>query len=587
MIKLGLVFSFEIKAGADASVRFAEITPRAPREHKQQRTVCLIRFPTSMTVMMFATRRLASRLRCPSWQVSSHLHHGRPLSSTAPRNYQPPNAVDNPFEEQPREDDPLLEKDVPLDSFRKGGMKYHGEGVLDRTKVRRATSPKGVPESLMQDYTLPVFSLRDMCTCHLCVDHSTRQKLFSTVDIPLDISIKSVTELSDGIQVEWRNDMPTISGQSHVSFFKKETIDAMARTGSSKALPSLPHRRLWNDAQFRSEAPDISYEAYMQDDATLYQALQQLYSHGLLFLKDVPESAESVSRITQRIGPLKSTFYGETWDVRSVPQAKNVAYTSQDLGFHMDLLYMKQPPHLQFLHCIRSSASGGASLFSDSFKAVSDLYHNDRVAFGELECRPITFHYDHIDSHYYQQSRPLIELAPLKFGAKGFDDYKLLEHYKGRAGESSWLSGRFNLNDYLEAVSWSPPFQAPFQLTNSHSRWPGHQFAGDMEVYIRKWREAAGKFNDIIHREENVHERMMGPGECVIFDNRRVLHARKAFEVADAGKERWLRGSYLDKDPFISKLRVLAHRFANEGLAEGTEMNEEKDVRAEAAAAAA
>jgi gamma-butyrobetaine dioxygenase len=85
-----------------------------------------------------------------------------------------------------------------------------------------------------------------------------------------------------------------------------------------------------------------------------------------------------------------------------------------------------------------------------------------------------------------------------------------------------------------------------------------------MEVNIRHWHNAAKKFNDIIHREENIHERMMKPGECVIFDNRRVLHARKAFEVADAGKERWLRGAYLDKDPFMSKLRVLAHRFSTQ-----------------------
>jgi hypothetical protein len=59
------------------------------------------------------------------------------------------------------------------------------------------------------------------------------------------------------------------------------------------------------------------------------------------------------------------------------------------------------------------------------------------------------------------------------------------------------------------------------------------------------------------------------------------LHARKAFEVADAGKERWLRGAYLDKDPFVSKLRVLAHRFSTpKGFAVV------EDGEAEAAAAA-
>ena len=406
-------------------------------------------------------------------------------------------------------------------------------------------------------------TLRDMCTCPRCVDQSTRQKLFSTVEIPPDISLRNVTELPNGVEIQWSNDLPGFD-ESHKSVFPKEIFDAMAARGSSKTLPSLPARRLWTDSQFRKEVPDLTYEAYMEDDTILYKALQQLHSHGLLFLKDVPESAESVSRIVQRIGPLKNTFYGETWDVRSVPEAKNVAYTSQDLGFHMDLMYMEQPPHLQFLHCIRSSAVGGASLFTDSFKAVSELFHTDEDAFCDLEMRLITFHYDHIDSHYYQQSRPLIELAPLRFGTSTFPNYKGFRIFATRKATDPYLLEMFKLEDYLEAVSWAPPFQAPFQSANSHLTGSAQNLTTEIEHHVRFWYPAARKFNDIIHKEENIHERMMKPGECVLFDNRRVLHARKAFEVADAGKERWLRGAYLDKDPFMSKLRVLANRFEKE-----------------------
>ena len=417
------------------------------------------------------------------------------------------------------------------------------------------------PPNKFPDHGLPVMSLRDMCTCPRCVDPSTRQKLFVTAEIPADIALESVQELPHGVEIQWANDIPGTG--PHVSVFDKSIFNAMATTGSSKTLPPMPSRRLWNDDQFRAEVPDCTYEAYMQDDTVFYQALQKLHSHGLLFLKNVPESPESVIRITNRIGPLKNTFYGETWDVRSVPQAKNVAYTSQDLGFHMDLLYMKQPPHLQFLHCIRSSASGGASLFTDSFKAVAELFQSDEEAFCQLEKRPITFHYDHIDSHYYQQSRPLIELAPLDFGSTRFPNFQALQNSDKRVGRS-WIRDAFNLPDHLEAVSWAPPFQAPFELTNKFSRpsQASRHHIANMENNIRHWHAAAKKFNDIIHRPENIHERMMRPGECVIFDNRRVLHARKAFEVADAGKERWLRGAYLDKDPFVSKLRVLAHRFS-------------------------
>jgi len=405
---------------------------------------------------------------------------------------------------------------------------------------------------------LPVMSLRDMCTCPRCVDPSTRQKLFVTAEIPSDIALESVRELPNGVEIRWANDIPGV--EPHISVFDRSTFDAMAMTGSAKTLPPVPQRRMWDDTKIRKETRDLTYEAYMQDDAVLYQALKQLHSYGLLFLKDVPESADSVIRITERIGPLKNTFYGETWDVRSVPQAKNVAYTSQDLGFHMDLLYMEQPPHLQFLHCIRSSASGGASLFTDSFKAVDELFNTDEYAFCQLQKRPITFHYDHIDSHYYQQSRPLIELAPLNFHAVAFPNFETLR----RQAAYPWLQSCFELKDYIEAVSWAPPFQAPFQLTNNYTRRgpPRRDSTATMESNLREWHTAAKKFNDIIHKTPDIHERMMAPGDCVIFDNRRVLHARKAFEVADAGKERWLRGAYLDKDPFMSKLRVLAHRFS-------------------------
>lgn len=433
-----------------------------------------------------------------------------------------------------------------------------------------------------EHWVLPKLALRDMCTCPRCVDQSTRQKLFSTVEIPSTIGIQDVIELPDSLEIEWKHDLPGFEG--HKSVFSKKLINALASTGSSKTLPSLPSRRLWSDAEFRAEAPDMTYEAYMHDDATLYQALQQLHSHGLLFLKDVPESAESVARITQRIGPLKNTFYGETWDVRSVPKAKNVAYTSQDLGFHMDLMYMKQPPHLQFLHCIRSSAKGGASLFTDSFKAVKQLFEEDEGDFSMLQHRPMTFHYDHIDSHYYQQSRPAIELAPLTFGPHTFADFHGLRRSVKQNPYNAWIRDAFKLEDFLEAVSWAPPFQAPFQLTNAYTDIPDKNFGSTLEVVLRRWNDAARKFNALIHQEENIHERMMKPGECVIFDNRRVLHARKAFEVADAGKERWLRGAYLDKDPFMSKLRVLANRSQSSN---GASLNEDMELRAEAAAAAA
>ena len=505
---------------------------------------------------MFASQRTSTRLIQPTRQIKLGVNHVRLSSTQAPRirYHDHRKAKTVAFHDEQLQDPLRSERQQDLFQRQATG-RLRPRGTFARL-IGKVTEDES-------DYVVPVMTLRDMCTCPRCVDPSTRQKLFSTVEIPPNITLRTVTELPDGVEIQWGNDLPGFD-ESHKSVFNKDMFDAMAARGSSKTLPSLPARRLWTDKQFRKEVPDLTYEAYMEDDTILHKALQQLHSHGLLFLKDVPESPDSVSRIVQRIGPLKNTFYGETWDVRSVPEAKNVAYTSQDLGFHMDLMYMEQPPHLQFLHCIRSSAAGGASLFTDSFKAVAELLQSDEIAFCELEKRLITFHYDHMDSHYYQQSRPLIELAPLSFGGTNFTTYKAFRSLATRKSVDPRLQEMFKLEDYLEAVSWAPPFQAPFQTANSHAYEPWKSLTTQMEDHLRHWHPAARKFNDLIHRKENIHERMMKPGECVLFDNRRVLHARKAFEVADAGKERWLRGAYLDKDPFLSRLRVLTHRFGKE-----------------------
>lgn len=84
-----------------------------------------------------------------------------------------------------------------------------------------------------------------------------------------------------------------------------------------------------------------------------------------------------VEAIAIRIGPLRNTFYGSTFDVRIVLEAKNVVYTNQFLGFHMDLMYMNKPPGYQLLYCLENSCSRGESLFVDTFsaaKVIKDRY---------------------------------------------------------------------------------------------------------------------------------------------------------------------------------------------------------------------
>ena len=64
----------------------------------------------------------------------------------------------------------------------------------------------------------------------------------------------------------------------------------------------------------------------------------------------------------------------------------------------------------------------------------------------------------------------------------------------------------------------------------------------------RRWAELLGA------PERQLHVRL-APGDCLIFDNTRILHARTAFAVTGG---RHLQGCYADLDGLASTLAVLA-----------------------------
>ena len=161
---------------------------------------------------------------------------------------------------------------------------------------------------------------RDACKCSECIDPSDRQRNFSYADIPTGISFSKVSRAgNDGNSiVSWNNDAPPHStGKS--AFFDRETIASLRKPFRNPRwrLYNLP-QRLWDAKSFTQEINRVDFNEYINDDDTLTQALRLLWRDGLLFVDGVPESEKSVSRIVQRIGPLMTTFYGPTWDVRSV-----------------------------------------------------------------------------------------------------------------------------------------------------------------------------------------------------------------------------------------------------------------------------
>ena len=112
----------------------------------------------------------------------------------------------------------------------------------------------------------------------------------------------------------------------------------------------------------------------------------------------------------------------------------------------------------------------------------------------------------------------------------------------------------------IKAVNWSPPFQAPFLVNTGGgiSRGPSRYYSqeqNDDVAAFRTYTEAIHFFKMQLEMDHAILERKPEPGTAVIFNNRRIVHARRAFE--NQAGERWLRGAYIDTDVFRSRLRVL------------------------------
>ena len=69
----------------------------------------------------------------------------------------------------------------------------------------------------------------------------------------------------------------------------------------------------------------------------------------------------------------------------------------------------------------------------------------------------------------------------------------------------------------------------------------------------RRWAE-------LLARPERQLSLRLAPGDCLIFDNTRVLHARTAFGRSGGERRRHLQGCYADLDGLASTLALLERK---------------------------
>lgn len=386
-------------------------------------------------------------------------------------------------------------------------------------RAARALAPKTARSS----YTW----LRDVCQCPKCVHPSTKQKLHRSSD-RLDATVASESRTDEGRHVTWND--------GHTSFYPKHFLE---RYASPVHIAKFHHQipvQPWTSKSIQSVSSFFVTYSSLSSTQGLVTAIEQVSKYGILFITDVPNSKTSneeceVRTLAEKFGYIRPTFYGLLWDVANIRNSKNIACTNLNLDLHMDLLYFHHPPQYQILHCLRNKVSGGTSAFVDAFQVAEALRELSPASFSALATTPVPFQYINNGHHLYH-THLTIELDPLQ-------------------RDSVPLEKRT-----IKYVNYSPPFQGPLPL----SKEIDHFYA------------SLRRFADLLDAKENRYEYTMREGDAVLFDNRRVLHARTAFQdlpgvqVKEGDVNRWLKGCYLDDDALRDRYRVMKAKLESEGI---------------------
>jgi len=338
-------------------------------------------------------------------------------------------------------------------------------------------------------------ALRDGCPCTECRHPVSGQRLFESRAVVPDAQIVSASVDGGTLELQWAD--------GHRSTFGEQWLAAEATAAADGQRPRRPVT-LWG-SELGSDLPVERYEDVVSDRRALRRWLAAVAEYGFAVLAGAPTDEETVAGVAELFGHVRTTNYGRVFDVSVRVDATNLADTALPLSLHTDNAYRIPTPTLQLLQCLVSDAAGGETVLADGFRAVEALGEASPAQLGTLARTPIRFGYR---DEWAELSAdvPIVELEP--------DGSPRAVHVNNR--------------------SKGIPAGSPIAVT--------------------AWYEAYFELLHLLERPESQVVFRLEPGDVVVFDNLRVLHARTGF--SGQGSRR-LQGCYADQDSLLSTLALL------------------------------
>ncbi|MEQ9671729.1 TauD/TfdA family dioxygenase [Coleofasciculus sp. G2-EDA-02] len=344
--------------------------------------------------------------------------------------------------------------------------------------------------------------LRDHCLCPKCYDPSSRQKMSDLSDFVLDPQPFSVNLQDDRLVINWDE------YSSHQSVFPLSWL--LERAYDPKPKPeSLCQQILWDRAWF--DTHKIEWSEYCGDSQKTRKILtEHLSKLGLAVLRNV--AIEDLEALLLSIGPIyEFAKFGNFSTVKPVPSSSNLSSDlsmsseGSALSLHTDFTYLNAPPLVQALYCVKNDASGGESIVVDGFKLVAD--------FGKKY--PDYFH--------------VLANIPVKFK-------QFIERWNYLFSRTSPI---VKLNDQSQVAAIC------FSHKNIHIDLPYKK----IDIFYQAYDSFLKYLNNPGYR----YYYRLQKGDCLLVNNFRVLHGRKAFDSRSG--TRHLEITFIEWDYFQGQKR--------------------------------
>lgn len=365
-----------------------------------------------------------------------------------------------------------------------------------------------------QKFQLDPLWLRERCLSHSSVDSITLQPLWNPHELPLDMFFQNASILDN-------NTMKVAFTDGHTSEYKVEALVKELSDFRHNPIQPVAYKRpkpvVWSgDLKLNS----YDYSQVLNNEETRLQLTSDLLILGAALVQGVPKEHGIVIDFGKNLSTLRQTEWGPFFNVRTKPDAalgaakRDLAYTPRAIGFHTDNPYRDPTPDFQLLHalehcsCDKEVPCETCSVLNylvDGFYIAEQLQMESPESFELLSNVSVRFENNGGDG-----SSALIHVSPhLELDTPDADGNKVLK------------SVRFS----AKSGQYAPPM--------------------DLQTTANFYK-ARRRFSELDHEPKHAVTMQFKPGEILIFDNRRVLHARSQILPSDG--ERWVQGAYIDRD---------------------------------------